>query len=891
MNTVPQTDTAIAEGAAQALDLASQGVAVFPLAPGAKAPATSNGFYAATTDPAEVSKLFANIPNAGIGIMPARCSVPDGTLIVLDGDSDAAFQLLRDLIGEPTVTTGGRGAHWYVVLPGGLPDGLTKTSAKHLHLDIDIIGAGGGEYVCAPPTHVTGRDQPYTWSGPIHTLAEGSKGMTWLRELAAASKAKRTERKPREDRTDTPMLDEWMRDTSWPQLLTEDGWTDTGKSDSCGCLIWQHPWGTDTERSATAHDEGCPKSDSEFPGGALHCWSTTAQNHVGGASVSKFMYVANVRYGGDFAEARQGESIPDEAGFGSGCSFDHLEYTRPTPNNNGATHNGERNPFVELAGHPSLAAAIPGSPPVPTPVPAQAPPPPSPPSPSTSAKALADALRQVEMMKVEPDGGYVFDDDGKVLGPDGVSRTVMEHERVMKMMAIDAVFWPSTPELTTIWNAAVSAGVNPWSVLGDVLVRVASVMPPNVVLPSKNGTPVTDRVAGGSLNLINLILGGPYSGKGESARVANSLYPTYAEMKPSSTAEGIFKVFMASYTTKNDGIPEKGEAWYTDTAIVTIPEVGRLDAEMDRRGSHTETALNEMYMGERTGSNTGEADRRTHLPPGMYRMGLLVHGQPGRCKNLLECSGSGLPQRINWFPAKYDYDMQPIGTPAPLGPLTKHVVPGVNPHFQNGQQGGVTEYPPSRDATVRCIEWAPAARTEMVSINAKSKKRSIETGYLEEALQVEEMTQEALAGHENFSRLKVAAIFTALFGHQTMLDEDWYLSGFVRLVSALTREMTVQVVNVVGNSKAQRQAHQSGENRVIADDAAADLKERRVQAAMDTIMAKIGDREMSAAEISRYLFRSNDICRKAAYRDPALKILVEGGHLVKNGNRYKKVSR
>lgn len=306
----------------EAVKLASQGVAVLPLRSGEKAPATPNGINDASADPQRVAELFAAHQDAGLGIAPGRGPVP---FLVLDADDATAFEFLTKLLGEPTAYTAGHesgghagGAHWYVILPAGVAfPNLTVKSGKAL--GIDLIGAGGNGYVVAPPTTLTNRPQPYRWNGPIHTVAADHKVVLWLKKLDTEEAAARTRKAERnEGPSATPALDEWMRDTSWSDLLAADGWQSADKDDRCGCPIWTHPWVASTERSATVHEEGCPQSQSDFPGGALHCWSTEAQNRCGGVSVSKYMYAANVRHGGDYAVARESEGVPDEEGFGLG---------------------------------------------------------------------------------------------------------------------------------------------------------------------------------------------------------------------------------------------------------------------------------------------------------------------------------------------------------------------------------------------------------------------------------------------------------------------------------------------------------------------------------------------------------------------------------------------
>lgn len=68
-----------------ALAYAKMGMAVFPLVPKSKNPATKNGFKDATTDPNQIDKWWKKNPNYNIGIATGQVS---GGLIVIDLDID-----------------------------------------------------------------------------------------------------------------------------------------------------------------------------------------------------------------------------------------------------------------------------------------------------------------------------------------------------------------------------------------------------------------------------------------------------------------------------------------------------------------------------------------------------------------------------------------------------------------------------------------------------------------------------------------------------------------------------------------------------------------------------------------------------------------------------------
>ncbi|WP_051029097.1 bifunctional DNA primase/polymerase [Nocardia takedensis] len=160
-----------------ALDYAAQGLRVFPLAERGKAPLTSNGFKAATTDPDVIRRWWGRWPNANVG-----GGVPAGHLVI-DADDHkvpGALEALEDRLGPlpetPTVETGGGGRHlWFTV-----PDLAFRAPGR----GIDLRCAGKGYVVMPPSVHSSGR--PYLWRGGEDETAEASPlPPAWVDELAS----------------------------------------------------------------------------------------------------------------------------------------------------------------------------------------------------------------------------------------------------------------------------------------------------------------------------------------------------------------------------------------------------------------------------------------------------------------------------------------------------------------------------------------------------------------------------------------------------------------------------------------------------------------------------------------------------------------------------------
>jgi len=152
------------------------GLAVFPLQPKGKTPATSSGCLQATTDKDVIDGWWNAGPDMNIGIATGSVS----GIFVVDIDDEAGESTLRELErtnGDLPATVEaitGRGRHCYFRLGDGDP---IHNSASAIGPGLDIRGNGG--YVVAPPSvHPSGRK--YAWS--VDSAAEFADAPAWLIE-------------------------------------------------------------------------------------------------------------------------------------------------------------------------------------------------------------------------------------------------------------------------------------------------------------------------------------------------------------------------------------------------------------------------------------------------------------------------------------------------------------------------------------------------------------------------------------------------------------------------------------------------------------------------------------------------------------------------------------
>ncbi len=168
-----------------ALAYAKRGVAVLPLQPRGKTPATASGVKQATTDTAIIDSWWTAAPDMNVAIATGSRS----GVFVLDVDAEAGEQSLRELerangdLPETVEAITGKGRHCYFRLGNGVS---IRNSVGKLGPGLDIRGDEG--YAAAPPSiHPSGRK--YEWS--VDCAAEFADAPEWLHALITEPSAPR----------------------------------------------------------------------------------------------------------------------------------------------------------------------------------------------------------------------------------------------------------------------------------------------------------------------------------------------------------------------------------------------------------------------------------------------------------------------------------------------------------------------------------------------------------------------------------------------------------------------------------------------------------------------------------------------------------------------------
>lgn len=274
-----------------ALELARAGFEVFPLAPRAKRPITSNGFYDATLDHNVITDWWTKHPHANIAIRP-----PEG-VIVLDvdprnGGSTADLGPLTDTL---MAKTGSGGLHLWFRHSG--PSAGRVGGCK----GIDIKKRGG--YVVAPPSIHPSGDR-YEWMpGPGTEIAELPAQLVERVKAPAKVRGSDVERPTGEppgwQHPGKPMTElnrcATNRPDLWPLVLP--GWEDCG-SDATGDLFGRP--GRTSPYSARAYfdrpgsiylftsaDEYLDEGDYTFFD--LYAWATGQPKELAASDINDFI--------------------------------------------------------------------------------------------------------------------------------------------------------------------------------------------------------------------------------------------------------------------------------------------------------------------------------------------------------------------------------------------------------------------------------------------------------------------------------------------------------------------------------------------------------------------------------------------------------------------------
>lgn len=149
--------------------------------------------------------------------------------------------------------------------------------------------------------------------GPYAVVGMPRPAPAWLLQRIETEVVLRTERErlrlerraERVSSGEVDPVDAWSAETTWTELLEARGWSATGRVDTCSCPTWTAPGPHGSPKSATAHDEGCVKFDSDDGHAPLHVWTDNPPDYLAGAprTLTKLTHEAYADYEGSESAA------------------------------------------------------------------------------------------------------------------------------------------------------------------------------------------------------------------------------------------------------------------------------------------------------------------------------------------------------------------------------------------------------------------------------------------------------------------------------------------------------------------------------------------------------------------------------------------------------------
>lgn len=314
----------------------------------------------------QTKKLLEAGANLAIGVGKGSLRVA-----VLDLDTTAQVQTFRELCeshGDVTTFAGGMtvaspgvlkvsddgeekwvhkdGGHLWMLVPDGmeLPENKGKLSWCPCHqyrvtiddpknpgvrkaCDHALALYWGSGYILVPPSV-----RP---EGAYRLVGTAVEMPTWLADMAEESIPERLTNGSDGflgSFEDDP-IDTWAANTSWAEILTQDGFTPAGV-DSCGCPTYTRPGDSSHMKSVTGHEVECSYHDGSGGQNPIHIWSDSILSGEG--SMSKLTWVAEWRFDGDVNVAMESLGLERLAGNEMDIFAPFMKETREAPK--------ERNP-------------------------------------------------------------------------------------------------------------------------------------------------------------------------------------------------------------------------------------------------------------------------------------------------------------------------------------------------------------------------------------------------------------------------------------------------------------------------------------------------------------------------------------------------------------------
>lgn len=443
--------------------------------------------------------------------------------------------------------------------------------------------------------------------------------------------------------------------------------------------------------------------------------------------------------------------------------------------------------------------------------------------------------------------------------------------------------WNQSPQLQQVAYVAKSREVSPWGVLLALQVHQMSLIEPNVVLVARNGQPGFGLADGKATSMFAAILAATGGGKSDVITIASGLIPPSGVMAD-GTGQGMAKSFAETKLITEDEDGNKLEnPYYVNrytaySLVMHAPEIDDLAAELGREGSKTSGTLRKMWVGEITGSTTGDVSRRVTLRPNTYRFGGIWGIQPSQAAPLLAGAEGGTPQRWTWAPSEDLRDNVQRTTPPPN---VSFPVPSWN---VGGALYGASGSVMPRDITYDTIlpapiwvHWSPKMQRDIPRMQQERRdlkqkvRKAKQSGTLTPEL--ESLAKKSMMeSHLILTQIKCAVGMAFLHGRCNPSDLDWELAEAQievsrRCLAEAWEESTLKLYGDLRQRGRERGIEQHASRQSI------DFQERAdVISAADSIWLKLSKMPQAKYQLERGASK-----KQRQFIDEAIELLTDGG--------------
>lgn len=457
--------------------------------------------------------------------------------------------------------------------------------------------------------------------------------------------------------------------------------------------------------------------------------------------------------------------------------------------------------------------------------------------------------------------------------------------------------WDQSDILRYIAHTAAERAVSAWGLLLALQVHQMGRIDPTVVLVSRNGKDGMGLADAKASSIYAALLAETGGGKSDVIGLASALIqPTH--IISDGTGQGIAKAFAETKLVTEDKQGNKlTEPYYscrylTHSVIMHCPEIDDLAAEFGRDGSKTSGTLRRMWVGEITGSQTGDVSRRVTLRPNTYRFGGIWGIQPAQAAPLLEGAAGGTPQRWCWAPAEEFREGLVRTPPAAASVFARPVWHAGSTTFGapgNTASGLSTALPTEIAADTQLppptwIRWSAHMHRDIPLMQERQKearkavRAAKNANKLTSAISAEAQ-RAMMESHLVLTRIKLAAGMAFLHGRTNPDDVDWWAAGLQIEVSRRCLAEAWRESKSAAHGKLMEKGTDRGVEQFASRRSVETMEDRAVVEAAHGLWVKLQN-----APLPKYRIMNGASKKQRQYIDAALELLTESGTVNSNGN-------